>query len=94
MVVTVEGQLDETELFKITMQAVRFGIDCDAIEALYPRDEFRQLLIGGNHRRPASRSSALLLVACRFLINSSIASSGGSAAIVFRNTWIRSHSSG
>ena len=69
-------------------------IDGDAFEALHPRKEIRELCIRRDHRRPASRSSALLLVACRFLINNSIASRGGSAAIVLRSNCTRSHSSG
>ena len=94
MILAVEGQLDEAKLFEIAVQTVGLGIDRDAVEPLHPRKEIRELCIGRDHLRPASKSSALLLVACRFLINISIASSGGSAAIVLRNNCTRSHSSG
>ena len=94
MILTIKGQLNQTKLFKVAMQAVGLGIDRDAFEAVQARKEIRELCIRRDHRRPASKSSALLLVACKFLINNSIASSGGRAAIALRNNCTRSHSSG
>ena len=42
-VLAVEGQLDETQLFEITVQTVGLGIDGDAIELAQPREDFREL---------------------------------------------------
>src|SRR5215469_12906187 len=47
-----------------------------------------------DHFSPLNSNSAFVFVACKFEISVSIASIGGSAAIVLRNTCTRSHSSG
>ena len=58
------------------------------------REQLRQLGIGGDHFNPLRSSSAFVFVACRFSINFSIASIGGSAAMALRRIFTRSHSSG
>ena len=90
----VETELDQAEFFEIAMQAIGLGIDCDPFDRSQAWKELRELCVRCDHRRPASSSSAFVLVACRLLINNSIASSGGRAAMVFRKSFTRSHSSG
>ena len=87
-------ELNEAQLLEIAVQAIRLGIDRDAIDRAKLRQDLRELSVGRDHRNPASKSSAFVFVACRFLINISIASSGGSAAIALRSSCTRSHSSG
>jgi len=90
----VEGELNEAELFEIAVQTVGLGVDRDALEMTQAGKKPLELCVGSDHRRPASKSSALVLVACRFLISNSIASSGGMVAISLRRIFTRSHSSG
>src|SRR4029078_7605586 len=73
----IEGELNEAQLFEIAVQTVGLGVDRDALEMTEPGKKPLELCVGSDHRRPASKSSAFDLVACRFLISNSIASSGG-----------------
>src|SRR4051812_29084137 len=82
-----QGQLQQAKLFPIAMQTVRFRVDGHAFHRL---DFWKQLLqLRGfcDHLNPLRSNSAFVLVASRFSINFSIASMGGSAAMVFRNIW-------
>ena len=80
------ADLKQAKFFPITMQTVRFRIDRHAIDRIDLRKQLFQLRRVRDHRSPLKSSSALVLVASRFSINFSIASIGGSAAIVFRKT--------
>jgi hypothetical protein len=94
VIVPAKTELHETKLFVIAVQTIGLGIDRDAIDPLQLREEFCELGIRGDHFNPLRSSSAFVLVTCRFSINFSIASIGGSAAMALRRTFTRSHSSG
>ena len=94
IVVARKTQLQETKLFEITMQTVRFGIDRDPVVRLELRKEIGELGIRRDHFNPLRSSSAFVFVALRLSISFSIASIGGSAAMALRSTCTRSHSSG
>ncbi len=89
-----QADLEQTKLLPIRMETVGLGIDRHTIDWVKLREQLRQLRRTCNHFNPLKSNSALVLVASRFSINFSIASIGGSAAIVLRNNCTRSHSSG
>ena len=94
IIVTGNADLDQAKLFEIAVQAVRFGVDCDAVHRLQFRKQFRELFVALNHLNPLSSNSAFVVVAFKLSISFSIASIGGSAAMALRKSCTRSHSSG
>ena len=76
------------------MKAIGLGVDRDALDPSNVFDQLGQLRGVCNHRSPLKSNSAFVLVTCKLSINFSIASIGGRAAMVFRNSCTRSHSSG
>src|SRR5215813_14037626 len=93
-----EADLEQTQFFPVRMQTVGLRIEGDAIGRFDLPNQTREFRGARNHispqRNPLKSNSALVLVACRLSISFSIASRGGSAAIVLRSISTRSHSSG
>ena len=88
------ADLEQTEFFPITVKTVGFGINRDAIDRFKLWKQLAKLRGVRDHFSPPRSSSALVFVLFRLSINFSIASIGGIAAIAFRKSCTRSHSSG